>query len=373
MYQGRLMEKGDPAEGRYDFRFRLMTDPERESQAGKTIGREGVEVAGGYFTVSLDFGAEPFDCGALWLEITVGKTLLWPRQPLTATPYSICAQRLCGTVDVSQITGLLGQGYSLLFPDVLYNRARLEMEGIVTRDPVVVLVGPGMDIDRVEGFDDRGRPADSPGFAMEHPVVFEAGGQDAVDMKAYFDAYLANPQVVPVSAFSMILLNLAGQEFTRWNFFSFAPQRYEAGLDGRTRFTLAVNEAPDRTPHWELAGPDFGNGSTYNPATDRLLEIDGIASRIGAAVQVDTVNRTLTFTHSSGEGGGLYGWMRQVVMGTGNPRAMSVVELDGTLTEIGRDNYFGVFPMRYEVYQGFGLDTTLTVRVVLSYNQHQPG
>jgi len=237
----------------------------------------------------------------------------------------------------------------------------------------VVLVGPGVDIDRIEGFDDRGRPADNPGFAMEHPFVFEVGGLDAEDMKNYFDAYLANPKVVPLRAFSVIVLNLSGMEFTRWNFFFFAPQRYEAGLDGRTRFTLAVNGPADGTLEWYLAGPDFGNGSTYNPATDRRLEIEGIASAIGTAVQVDTVNRTLTFMHSSGEGGGLYDWMGQVVMGTGNPRAMSVIELDANLMEVRRDNYFGVFPLRYEVYQGFGLDTTLTVRVVLSYDWTEPG
>lgn len=380
-FQGRLMAKGAPAEGLYDFSFRLMTKPTSGSQVGGTIAPENVPVSNGCFTVPLDFGAEPFECHEVWLEIAVApdslfplkKTTLWPRKLLTAAPYAICSQSLCGTVDVSQITGLLGQGYTLLFPDVLYNRARLEMDGIITRDPVVVLVGPGADIDRIKGFDGLGRPADNPGFAMEHPFVFETAGLDAADMKSYFDAYLANPKAVAIRAFSMIVLDLNQQEFMRWNFQSFAPEGYEAGLDGRTRFTLAVKGAPDRTLQWQSAGPDFGPGSSYDPATDRRLEIDGIVSAIGTEVHVDAVNRTLTFTHSSEEGRGLYGWVRAVVMGTNDQRAMSVIELDENLVEIGRDNYIGCFPIRYDVINGFGLDTTLTVQVVLSYNRHQPG
>jgi hypothetical protein len=378
-YQGRLHHTGDPANGLYDFSFRLMNELKEGNQLGQKINLEDVMLTNGYFVVSLDFGPDVFDGTPLFLDIAVTKNsklpfpkvTLSPRQPITPTPYAISAQRLCGTVDASQITGLLGQGFTLLFPDIMYNRATLEMDGIHSPDPVVVLVGPGVDIDRVEGFNSSGMPSDNPGFAMEHPFVFEMGEPYAVEMKNYFDTYLANPKNTILRNFSLIIRNLGAEEVMRWNFASFTPQNYAPGLDGRTRFTLAVNPAPDRTLQWQMAGPDFGADGSYNPATDRLLEIDGIMP-VYSQVKVDTANRTLTFTHSIDEGRGLYGWVRSVVQGLNYKRNISVVQFDEDRQEIGRDNYHDCFPIRYEVLEGFALDTKLTVRIILAYNRHQP-
>ena len=378
-YQGRLHDKGDPASGLYDFSFRLMNEPKEGKQIGQLIRPEDVMITNGYFVVTLDFGADVFDGTPLWLEIAVTKNsklpfpkvTLSPRQPITPTPYAISAQRLSGTIDASQITGLLGQGFTLLLPDILYNRATMEMDGIQTNEPVVVLVGPGVDIDRIEGFDGLGNPSDNPGFAMEHPFVFEMSDPEAVGMKNYFDNYLANPNNTIVRNFSLIVRNLGNEEVMRWNFASFAPRNHAPGLDGRTRFTLAVNSPPDRTLQWEMVGPDFGADGSYNPATDRLLEIDGIMP-LYSQVELDTTNRTLTFTHSIDEGRDLYGWVRSVVQGLNYKRNISVVQLDEDRTEIARDNYYDCFPIKYEVLEGFALDTKLTVRLILTYNTHEP-
>ena len=376
-YQGRLHNAGDPAEGLYEFSFRLMDEPEEGKQAGQIIILKDVMLTGGYFMVSLDFGQDVFDGTSLWLEIAVAKkskltfprVTLSPRQPLTATPYAIRAQSLSGTIDFSQITGMLGHGYTLLVPDIMYNRAILEMDGIQTDEPVVVIVGPGVDIDRIEGFDSLGQPVDSPGYSMEHPFVFEMGGSDTVEMKEYFDAYAANPTYPMIRNFSVIVRNLGGGEFMRWNFTSFAPQEYKAGLDGRTQFVLGVTRQPDQSLQWQMVGADFKKGGSYNPATDKLLEIEGVGN-VYSQVQVDTAGRKLTFTHSRDEGGGLHGWMKVVLEGLNDLRSVSIIELGDSGQEIGRDHYYGCFPIRYEVLEGFGLDTTLKVRVTLSYNHH---
>jgi len=95
-YQGRLTDGGNPANGSYDFQFRLYDAAAGGSQVGSTVTKASVNVTEGLFTVSLDFGGV-FDGTALWLEIAVrpagggSYTTLSPRQALTAAPYALYA------------------------------------------------------------------------------------------------------------------------------------------------------------------------------------------------------------------------------------------------------------------------------------------
>ncbi len=93
-YQGNLVDNSIPANGNYDFEFRLfavMTD-------GVPIGartRLNVPVSNGVFTVRLDFAAAGFTGADRFLEIAVKPAgspnpsiTLLPRQPITFAPYS---------------------------------------------------------------------------------------------------------------------------------------------------------------------------------------------------------------------------------------------------------------------------------------------
>lgn len=91
-YEGRLTSAGLPANGLFDFKFRLYDGAQqgRSEQIGAEVVLSGVEVSEGLFQVSLDFGSEAGAQGAVWLEIEVargdrlgGFTLLSPRQQLT--------------------------------------------------------------------------------------------------------------------------------------------------------------------------------------------------------------------------------------------------------------------------------------------------
>ena len=93
-YQGKLTDGGAPADGAYDFEFKLYDALSGGSQVGSTVPLGDVAVADGLFTVQLDFG-NVFDGTALFLEIGVrpgasigAYTPLTPRQALTATPYA---------------------------------------------------------------------------------------------------------------------------------------------------------------------------------------------------------------------------------------------------------------------------------------------
>ncbi len=95
-YQGRLSDGGDPAEGAYDFEFRLFDEAGGGGQIGPTVQHGHIDVVGGYFTVVLDFGTGAFNGEARWLEVAVApsdvfvkKTVLKRRQAITPVPYAM--------------------------------------------------------------------------------------------------------------------------------------------------------------------------------------------------------------------------------------------------------------------------------------------
>ncbi len=91
-YQGQLQVSSAPANGSFDFEFRLFTAG--GTQVGTVLSRNGVSVTNGTFSVTLDFG-NPFDGTQYELGISVRAagggafTPLGPRQRLNSNPYSL--------------------------------------------------------------------------------------------------------------------------------------------------------------------------------------------------------------------------------------------------------------------------------------------
>jgi len=116
-YQGFLKDSGTPANGIYDFRFRLLTAPSGGTQIGPELYVDDVSVQNGLFTVQLDFGAV-WDGSDRYLEILVrlndsfGYWLLAPRVKITPTPYAAYAQRPWQTVgsNIFYTSGNVGIG-----------------------------------------------------------------------------------------------------------------------------------------------------------------------------------------------------------------------------------------------------------------------
>jgi hypothetical protein len=93
-YQGKLNDTSAPANGQYDFTFKLYDSA--NVQVGAAVLRNDVQVTNGVFSVTLDFGAGTFDGGARVLEIGVrpgastgAYTMLAPKQPVTSAPYAV--------------------------------------------------------------------------------------------------------------------------------------------------------------------------------------------------------------------------------------------------------------------------------------------
>jgi hypothetical protein len=98
-YQGQLREGGIPADGDYDFVFRLYDADTGGAQVGGDVEINERPVSDGLFTVELDFGTEVFTGDARWIEVGVREgggggseyTTLSPRQPVNAAPYALYA------------------------------------------------------------------------------------------------------------------------------------------------------------------------------------------------------------------------------------------------------------------------------------------
>ncbi|MBK9139080.1 MAG: hypothetical protein IPM17_10015 [Verrucomicrobia bacterium] len=96
-YQGRLTYQGTPAEGLYDFTFTVFDAVQGGNALGTGRQTNTVQVSGGVFNTTLDFGPNVFTGAGRWLELGVRTNgpgpiqILSPRQELLPTPYAIHA------------------------------------------------------------------------------------------------------------------------------------------------------------------------------------------------------------------------------------------------------------------------------------------
>ncbi|MDX2166118.1 MAG: hypothetical protein SF182_03620 [Deltaproteobacteria bacterium] len=94
-YQGELSAGDAPADGSFDLRFGLFPAASGGTQIGADQTLPAVAVAGGVFTVQLDFGVSAFPGASRFLEIEVRPagsgsfTTLTPRQQISSAPYAI--------------------------------------------------------------------------------------------------------------------------------------------------------------------------------------------------------------------------------------------------------------------------------------------
>ena len=117
-YQGRLSVLGAPANGTYDFIFKICTTSSGPTQIGPTLTNSATSVSNGLFSVTLDAGNQ-FPGADRWLEVSVRTNggvaayqILSPRQQLTPAPYSIRsatagAADTALSVPVANLTGII--------------------------------------------------------------------------------------------------------------------------------------------------------------------------------------------------------------------------------------------------------------------------
>jgi hypothetical protein len=136
-YQGRLDNGGVPVTGNYDFQFYLRDALSGGNPVSITNAPTLVGVSNGLFTVTLDFGNDPFAAGApRWLEIGVRTNggpaylALAPRQALTAVPYAMTAGNLTGTLPGNALSGTYSGALNLNNPANIFSGVGSGLTGL---------------------------------------------------------------------------------------------------------------------------------------------------------------------------------------------------------------------------------------------------
>jgi hypothetical protein len=271
------------------------------------------------------------------------------------------------TIDPLQFPGIVAEDFVALFPDAVNNLAQIEIEGVLIATAVIIN-GPAVEIQKVPGFDAMGRSEDHSGLAQELPIIFEIADENAVNhMNQWLSAFGAG-SVGPVS---MVIStrNSAGAPTVQWRVYDlvpYGPTPSTAGFDGRTRFALGPEAAPDNHLRIERTPEFLAILESYNPAVDRYVLTNFPLGLYPRLEEVDEAESRLTLVYDFAEGGVLLDLVKRTVQeGTTTRPSLKFDLILGAAGSTNDSRYHGCFIVRYEQFTGFGHDIKLKERVVI--------
>ena len=102
-YQGQLYQQGQPVTGAYRMTFRPYDAASGGTALAAAVTVDNVQVLGGQFFASLDFGADLYSVAPVWIQITAApmsnpsaSVTFAPRQKLMPVPAAVNADRVDG-------------------------------------------------------------------------------------------------------------------------------------------------------------------------------------------------------------------------------------------------------------------------------------
>jgi hypothetical protein len=167
IYQGRLTDGANPANGSYDLRFTLC-DAVTNGNAIGSLTNLATGITNGLFTATLDFGGV-FNGSNCWLELAARTngdgafTSLYPRQPILPAPYALyaatagsataatSANTLASTNFITQWAGIAATGAVASATTATTAASATTLTGIntasiVTNGPFFLETGAGTDV-----------------------------------------------------------------------------------------------------------------------------------------------------------------------------------------------------------------------------------
>jgi len=245
----------------------------------------------------------------------------------------------------------------------LQNFCDMEISGIVSFNAaeIRIIQGPGYEIQDISG-----SPSQS-GNNVERDIIFEyeATGSKATALSTWFSAP-SNRDA------SIVVRDALGAESYRWNLFNMQLHKIETAPGGKNRYTLRCSSAANNILEYQRSPTNWQN-SIDRAEGDVYIEISGIGDFYGQA-SINEKQRTLTISGDYSETEALLDWANDIAtQGTSSQglRDMTVVYHDKSGTEIGRNNFYNCFPIRYQQIDGFGQDIFGKEEVVISYDLAQ--
>jgi len=295
----------------------------------------------------------------------------WNRVESTAAgacPTSADESRIAG--EITKHTEKVSEALAGVLPNVGDNIVGIEINSVGDFSMnscgyVVIVRGLGFEIERIAGFDGFGEPDDSPGLTTATPFIFEYSGSCEGVLQAELGSGTPRDG-------SVIIRDLAVQEIDRFNMYGFEMTAIVQGTEGRNRYTLERIPPPVSFAPIQGGGLGGQSASSFNPATDKQVEIDGVLTNRFPAVEIGSLERTLVLTFEWQEAFGTIDWANTIANGLSSKTTMTVIDLDESMVETGRTYYTGVFPISYELLSGFSLPEKLRIRLVVSYDSAEP-
>ena len=253
-------------------------------------------------------------------------------------------------------------------PSEINNSVTIEINGVGTFNGIII-AGPGIVIEQISGFDARGFPDNKPGVSKELPLIFEYQGPVANQLQNLHDKYMRGDSKA-LRNISVVVKNLRGEEQFRWNLEMRSLANIEPGSKGRKRYTFKHVGKPNNFVEIDRDPGGFPNEKSFNPATDKLIEIDGIGI-FYAPVEIDDKNRTITITLDYIESGEIWQWVKETARGRDTRKALSIADWEPDKGEKNRVIYLNCFPIRYRQFTGFAQSNKAKERVIISYSKRE--
>jgi hypothetical protein len=295
-YHGRLDDGASAASGVFDFRFGVYNAFSGGTQQGATISQSAVTISNGLFSASLDFGNGVFTGAQRWLEISVRTngagafTILSPRQPLTATPYSITAGAVTGPINGNQIAAGTIAATQLAAGAV--TATSIASNSITSDQLASGAAAANLAATGQSGVASGGLVLS----ATENPALVNAGYVRINAKVNTDDFWQERPNSPAPSGRSGHSVVWTGSDMIVWGGYNGGylndGARYNAAANAWT--TLPVNGAPSaRTAHtavwtgtemiiWGGASSVFLNdGARYNPVTDTWTAVTTVGAPVG--------------------------------------------------------------------------------------------